>query len=136
MNKCHDCGIAEGEIHQFGCDMEEHAACGGQLITCGCVYEALGINVSPGTWAYKNGLTEWQELQWLGILEEQGRVPYIVYPTICCRCGELWPDHFSVSNEEWIKYIPLRHRGSVLCIKCYDMIKSLIDSHKPKGADR
>jgi TIR domain-containing protein len=33
---CHDCGVVHGQLHVLGCDMEECANCGEQLISCGC----------------------------------------------------------------------------------------------------
>jgi hypothetical protein len=62
--RCHDCNCKEGEIHQLGCDMERCPWCGGQLITCHCVYKKLNINCSPGTWTYDHGLTEEQTAAW------------------------------------------------------------------------
>lgn len=38
------CGAAPGARHQTGCDKECCAICGGQLITCDCVYELSGID--------------------------------------------------------------------------------------------
>jgi hypothetical protein len=35
---CHDCGIVDDMIHDFGCDMETCPRCFGQLITCGCLW--------------------------------------------------------------------------------------------------
>jgi len=45
-DRCHDCGIENrvGNIHHFGCDMERCPRCGGQLISCDCKKEAIGIN--------------------------------------------------------------------------------------------
>lgn len=36
---CHDCGIAHGNYHHPGCDVERCPRCGGQLISCGCLDE-------------------------------------------------------------------------------------------------
>ena len=46
---CHDCGILNrvGNLHHFGCDIERCPACGGQLISCDCKKEAIGVN---GKW--------------------------------------------------------------------------------------
>lgn len=43
---CHDCGIENktGNIHHFGCDMETCPKCKGQLISCNCRKEAIGVN--------------------------------------------------------------------------------------------
>jgi hypothetical protein len=42
--KCHDCGIVNGNIHHFGCDMERCPVCKGQLISCGHHATAVGVN--------------------------------------------------------------------------------------------
>lgn len=33
---CHDCGAIVGQLHVFGCDMEQCACCGGQRLGCEC----------------------------------------------------------------------------------------------------
>lgn len=105
--QCHDCGVKEGQIHKFGCDMERCPCCGKQLISCDCFEDITLIPLS-------------------------GRVPYIAYPDMCGRCGELWPDMFMVPDEEWEKYIQINQRGKVLCKPCYNTIKKLIDVTTPK----
>ena len=42
--RCHDCGIVnkEGNLHHFGCDIEQCPICGNQLISCGC-FDGKGI---------------------------------------------------------------------------------------------
>lgn len=33
---CHDCGITNGKVHHFGCDMERCPKCEEQAICCDC----------------------------------------------------------------------------------------------------
>ena len=140
---CHDCGAKEGEIHHLGCDMERCPFCGGQLIGCGCEYRLLGYDYQG--WSgdhptnglpidvYDNGLPEEEWETYVSLLEEKGRIPYILYPNLCARCGTLWPDMFMVPNEEWERYIEPDMRRSVLCRECYDYIKRVIDNGVAKA---
>ncbi len=34
--QCHDCFVARGAFHHYGCDSEECPNCGGQLLACDC----------------------------------------------------------------------------------------------------
>jgi hypothetical protein len=126
MKTCHDCEVEEGNIHHLGCDMERCPFCGGQLISCDCCYKQIGIDVSEGTWAYEHGLTVQQEEQWLKFLELKGRVPYIVFPNMCMRCGQLWPEMFHVDNDRWWAAVPIAKRGGILCMDCFVEIENLI----------
>ena len=135
MNVCHDCGVQEGQFHKPGCDMEHCPFCGHQLISCDCCYERLGLFdhekytaatafLSPEV--YTIGLNKKQSARWQEMLEAVGLVPYIRYPNICQRCGEVNPELFMVPNTEWKHYIEISQRGVVLCRECYDEIKRLI----------
>ena len=134
--KCHDCYVEEGELHDYGCDMERCPFCGGQLLSCPCRYKALGYNYdwdAPNSGLpediYNKGLPPEEEEIWQSLLRGV-RVPWIEYPVICRRCGKLWPDMFSVPDEEWEYYIQKSERDKVICPECYEFIKNAIDSNK------
>jgi len=94
---CGDCGIKEGQLHQFGCDMEICPYCGGQLISCG---------------HFKD-------------VKDKDRIPFVLIPQICPLCGELWPDFFMVPDSEWKKYIIPELQKKILCKLCYEKQKIL-----------
>lgn len=104
---CHDCGVLEGELHKPGCDMERCPFCGGQFITCGCNHDNLRM---------------------------EDRIPWIQYPVICVKCGELWPDFFNVPDKEWGRYVEPNKRRAILCRNCYDFIRCVIDQAEARGA--
>lgn len=137
--KCHDCGVEEGQYHLLGCDMERCPFCGNQLLVCDCALTELGLYdnekydastdfLSPEV--YEQGLTDEQQIQWLRRLEERGRFPFIEYPLVCAKCGRLWPKFFRVPDEEWQYYIQPDKQRTIICLDCYNAIKSLIDATK------
>lgn len=64
-------------------------------------------------------------------MEAKGRIPWILYPNLCARCGALWPGMFRVSDDEWEKYVEPALRGSMLCFGCYTWIQQRIDEAPP-----
>jgi hypothetical protein len=68
--------------------------------------------------------------RWEEALNRKGRVPYIVYPNVCARCGPLWPEFFTVPDAEWERYIQIDMRDEVICRSCFDEIRRLIDSQE------
>jgi hypothetical protein len=127
--KCHDCGVEEGDKHKDGCDMERCPFCGGQLISCDCCYDKLGIRnnkLFPNTDGlpaeiYEYGLSDKQEEEYDKILEKKGRIPFIDIPFFCARCGNKYPELFHATD--WMQIIPKDLQDKVLCEKCYNIIK-------------
>ncbi len=122
---CHDCGTKEGQLHILGCDMERCPFCGNQLISCQCVYKKLRIDVSPGAWAYSHGLTDAQQKDWEKLLGDKGRIPFVLYPNLCAKCGTLWPEMFLVPDAEWKHYIEPQMQREMLCKACYKQVKAV-----------
>ena len=44
MRDCHDCGAKPGELHEPGCDTDRCPRCGGQQISCSCIYIVNGMD--------------------------------------------------------------------------------------------
>lgn len=82
---------------------------------------------------YEHGLPDAQAEAWERLLEKKGRIPWIQYPNLCCRCGARWPDMFKVPDKEWERYVEPAMRHEMLCRTCYDWVKHRIDSHE-KGS--
>jgi len=104
------------------------------------LYRLLGYDYDPSKpWygipadIFVNGVSDEERTKQTEILEEKGRIPFIDYPLICRKCGEVRPEMFSVPNEEWEKYIEPRLRGDVLCLRCYALIKLLVDTNGTLG---
>jgi hypothetical protein len=132
--KCRDCGCREGELHELACFQEKCPFCGHQLQTCDCFMEHITLRPGPRRGKSKAALvdmTRAQEVEWERALEKKGRVPFIVYPNLCARCGKLWPPMFMVPDEEWKAYVEPARRREMLCHRCYGWIKKVIEAGAP-----
>jgi hypothetical protein len=138
---CGHCGVDEGHYHVSGCDKEDCPFCGWQLIFCDCSYELLNLidkdkydestaHLPPEI--YEKGLNEEQERRWKELLNQKGRIPFILYPQLCAKCGRQWPEFFMVPDEEWNRYIRPDKRGGIICRECFDFIKDAVDSANEK----
>jgi hypothetical protein len=90
--------------------MERCPSCGGQLVSCDCLRDFRDV-------------------------PEKERVPFILYPNLCAKCGTLWPEMFSVPDEEWERYIELTMREEILCEPCYRQIKEWIRAAQKRAAE-
>ncbi len=137
QHTCWDCGVPEGHLHQWGCCLECCPFCGGQLLGCRCCYTHLRLvdrercpsatgSLPPA--GSRPALTDAQVDAWCALLETQGRVPFLVYPHLCARCGATFPKMFTVPTVVWDHYIQLDQRGQMLCFPCFQCIVHLIDA--------
>ena len=70
---CPDCGVAPGEQHLDGCDVECCPECGGQYISCGCEDEPEQRLPWTGEWP---GVVECREFGWYSkMIPGRGWVP-------------------------------------------------------------
>lgn len=60
-NRCPDCGVAPGELHEAGCDVEQCADCGQQCNTCACAVPSASRLPWTGEWP---GNLECREFGW------------------------------------------------------------------------
>jgi ribosomal protein L40E len=105
------------------------------LSSCGCIHDVLRLTPDEAA-----AFAEYEDdsveplrgvmARWEEALSRKGRVPHIVYPTVCVRCGALGPEFFRVPDTEWERYVQPDMRDKVVCRPCYDEIRRLIDSHR------
>lgn len=88
---CHDCGAHFGHFHHPGCDMDDCARCGGQLLSCGCLEDAEPVE-------------PWAKRPW---------------PWFCHDCGadcSALDENYMVRDEVW----PIGPHDGMLCVGCLE----------------
>lgn len=106
LRKCHDCGVKPGSFHSPGCDNERCRMCGGQSISCDCIYKVTGIDTAmmdeTHPEVYSNGPTDSMcEVFEAAIERLGGRLPWTgesPYDAPCKAAG--WYAHL-VPGEGW-----------------------------------
>ena len=68
LSQCHDCGVAPGEVHKSGCDVERCSICGGQTLVCRGCPDAEGNTKHDPAFARWTGIWPgWAEAMALGM---------------------------------------------------------------------
>ena len=124
---CGDCGKAEGENHEPGCDQEKCPFCNGQLLSCDCCYKLLGYNFDHAKEfcglprdVYEHGMTKKDSKRWEKLLAKKGYIPFLEFPLLCAKCGEVFPEMFM--DSEWDTRLG-KHSRIMLCRGCYNILK-------------
>lgn len=137
-NHCLGCGVIEGQFHVFGCVSEICLFCNELSAYCDCMYEHFNL-VDESLYPdyphiplelLENGFPREMIDEWELHMMQSGRYPFILYPDICCRCGEVNPKPWKkkVSKEEWQTYVELEYQTRAMCEECFEVIKELTNS--------
>jgi hypothetical protein len=140
MSEC-ECGVIEGQLHEFGCRWEYCPFCEEQFVAnCDCAYELLGLMSRRNSpefahlpqEVYEEGLSEEQEERWFEMCVAKGRIPFISTPQLCARCGSLWPEFFVVQDRVWSYYTDPGLRDQIICEPCFKGIREAVDAHNTR----
>jgi hypothetical protein len=136
-----ECGVIEGQLHEFGCRWEYCPFCEHQFAgNCDCAYDLLGLMSRTNSpefeylpqEVYEEGLSEEQEEQWFEMCVTKGRIPFISAPQLCARCGSRWPEFFVVQDRVWNYYTDPGLRDQILCETCFKGIREAVDAHNTR----
>jgi len=67
-NACVDCLALEGQIHRWGCDIEECPFCGDQLMFCNCVNNLMDIVLNRADANVVNLFTATERERWVELI--------------------------------------------------------------------
>lgn len=79
-DRCGDCGVARDGFHHLGCDLQVCPVCGGQMLSCGCLFDEdlLDVGGSGGTPMGVDAAGGMVERMWLG--DQEIVVHYVDIP--------------------------------------------------------
>ena len=103
---CTDCQVLPGSIHKDGCDVERCRICGGQAISCDCIYIFHGLDADTMEAShpdiYRNGPTEQMSRAFDEYVDKfGGRLPWTgVWPGVA-ECQEFGWYSKLVPGEGW-----------------------------------
>ena len=120
LGACPECGCLEGDLHGWGCGMEQCPFCKGSMSSChDCPDEYCADIDCDG-----DECDDCDECdnKWRERCEKSGRFPYIYVPQRCARCGKNWPEFFY--DPEWDRIIDPEKRELIFCYACYELIKT------------
>ena len=50
-DRCLDCGVLDGGVHHFGCEVERCPRCDHQQVACGCGWQHVTLEDEFGEWS-------------------------------------------------------------------------------------
>lgn len=141
VRNCGDCGAKPGTLHVPGCDVERCALCGGQAISCGCIYAICGIDQSnmeethPDIW--HNGPTDEMYAKFDVEVEKYGgRLPWTGEWPGADACREIGIYSFWSETGGWVSCSKDHPRAGedlnrLHCLASWDKVKRKWVARRP-----